>query len=124
MPGNFTTRPAQALTAVKLGLDHLEEVAPDDKGKLKKEISEIRKMLVRTSSEIRRLSYRLHPTLLSDLGLRPALDLYLKEVAAHSKLNIDFRMVGFDRRLDPDLETVLYRFSPGGPDQHLKPRAG
>ena len=100
----------QALTAVKLGLDHLEEVAPDN-GKLKKEISEIRKMLVRTSSEIRRLSYRLHPTLLSDLGLRPALDLYLKEVATHSKLNINFRMVGFDRRLDPDLETVLYRFS-------------
>jgi PAS domain S-box-containing protein len=101
----------QALTAVKLGLDHLEEVDPDDKVKMKKEISEIRKMLVRTSSEIRRLSYRLHPTLLIDLGLRPALDLYLKEVTTHSKLNIDFRMVGFDRRLDPDLETVLYRFS-------------
>jgi len=101
----------QALTAVKLGLDHLEEVAPDNKGELKKEISEIRKMLVRTSSEIRRLSYRLHPTLLSDLGLRPALDLYLKEVATHSKLNIDFRMVGFDRRLNADMETILYRFS-------------
>ena len=101
----------QALTAVKLGLDRLEEASPEENGKLKKEISEIRKMLVRTSAEIRRLSYRLHPTLLSDLGLRPALDLYLKEVAVHSKLNIDFRMVGFDSRLDPDLETVLYRFS-------------
>ena len=101
----------QALTAVKLGLDRLEESAPGKNGKLIKEIKEIRKILGRTSAEIRQLSYRLHPTLLSDLGLEPALNLYLKEVADHSKLNINFRMVGFDRRLTPDLETILYRFS-------------
>lgn len=101
----------QALTAVKLGLDRLEESAPEDNRKLKREINEIRKVLERTSSEIRQLSYRLHPTLLSDLGLEPALDLYLKEVSSHSKLEINFRMVGFDRRLNPEMETVLYRFS-------------
>ena len=101
----------QALTAVKLGLDRLEEAAPGKDGRLKKEIGEIRKILGRTSSEIRQLSYRLHPTLLRDLGLEPALNLYLNEVADHSKLTINFRMVGFDRRLTPDLETILYRFS-------------
>ncbi len=101
----------QALTAVKLGLDRLEQAAPGENGKLKKEISEIRKILGRTSSEIRQLSYRLHPTLLSDLGLGPALDLYLKEVAGHSNIRINFRMLGFDHRLDPETETILYRFS-------------
>jgi signal transduction histidine kinase len=101
----------QALTAVKLSLDRLEEAVPEKNGRLNKEIAEIRRILGRTSSEIRQLSYRLHPTLLSDLGLGPALDLYLKEVADHSKMNIRFRMVGFDRRLNPDMETILYRFS-------------
>jgi PAS domain S-box-containing protein len=101
----------QALTAVKLGLDRLEQAAPGENGKLKKEISEIRRILGRTSSEIRQLSYRLHPTLLSDLGLGPALDLYLKEVAGHSNIRINFRMLGFDRRLNPETETILYRFS-------------
>jgi PAS domain S-box-containing protein len=101
----------QALTAVKLGLDRLEEAAPKKEEDLKREIADIRKMLMRTSSEIRELSYRLHPTLLSDLGLAPALDLYLKEVTERSKLKIDFRMVGFDHRLPPEMETVLYRFS-------------
>ena len=57
------------------------------------------------------MSYRLHPTLLSDLGLEPALDLYLKEIRRHSDLEIEFQTIGFDRRLDPDIETVLYRFS-------------
>lgn len=101
----------QALTAVKLGLDRLEEALPAKDQTLKGQVEEIRQMLLRTSSEIRRLSYRLHPTLLSDLGLEPALDLYLKGVSPHSHLKIDFRMVGFDHRLDPNLETVLYRFS-------------
>ncbi|HSB04668.1 MAG TPA: sensor histidine kinase, partial [Thermodesulfobacteriota bacterium] len=71
---------------------------------------EIRKMIVQTSSEIRRLSYRLHPTLLSDLGLEPALNLYFKELRKRTNVGIDFHMVGFDRRLDPETETVLYRF--------------
>ncbi len=101
----------QSLTAVKLALDRLEEKCMAKKEGLNEEIGEIRRMISRTSSEIKRLSYRLHPTLLSDLGLEPALNLYFKEVANHSGLDIDFHMVGFDHRLDVDTETVFYRFS-------------
>ena len=101
----------QSLTAIKLGLDRLEENHSANDALLKEEIGEIRKMIKRTSSEIRRLSYHLHPTLLIDLGLEPALDLYFKEIENHSSLDIEFNMVGFDQRLVPDIETVLYRFS-------------
>ena len=101
----------QALVAIKLSLDRLEEHLNFGSEHLHEEVGEIRKMIVRTSSEIRRLSYHLHPTLLSDLGLEPALNLYFKEVKNHSGLDIDFHMVGFDRRLDGDMETVFYRFS-------------
>ena len=100
----------QSLTAVKLGLDRLEEKYAAAEI-LKNEIAEIRKMISRTASEIRRLSYHLHPTLLSDLGLEPALNLFFKDIEKHSDLEIEFRMIGFDQRLDPDLETVFYRFS-------------
>jgi len=67
----------QSLTAVKLGLDRLEEKYAAAEI-LKNEIAEIRKMISRTASEIRRLSYHLHPTLLSDLGLEPALNLFFQ----------------------------------------------
>jgi PAS domain S-box-containing protein len=100
----------QALTAVKLGLDRLEQKLSAEDDHLKQEVEEIRKMLTRTASEIRRISYRLHPTLLSDLGLEPALNLLFKDIAQRSGLDIGFRMVGFDHRLDADTETVLYRF--------------
>jgi PAS domain S-box-containing protein len=101
----------QALTAIKLGLDRLEEHIPTPNNYVEKEIGEIRKMILQASSEIRRLSYRLHPTLLSDLGLEPALNLYFKELKKRTSLGIDFHMVGFDHRLDAETETVLYRFS-------------
>jgi PAS domain S-box-containing protein len=100
----------QSLTAVKLGLDRLEEKHGTDTT-LRDEIGEIRQMTQRTAAEIRRMSYHLHPTLLSDLGLEPALNLYLSEIRKHSDLEIGFQTIGFDRRLDPDIETVLYRFS-------------
>jgi PAS domain S-box-containing protein len=101
----------QALTAINLGLERLEEKVSFEQDGLKDDINEIRKMVIRTSSEIRRLSYHLHPTLLSDLGLEPALKLYFKDVKNHSDLDIEFHIVGFDHRLDMDTETVLYRFS-------------
>jgi signal transduction histidine kinase len=101
----------QSLTAVKLALERLEQnVSSQEKG-FKEEIGEIIRMVQRTSSEIRHLSYHLHPTLLSDLGLEPALDLYFKEIKNHTNHNIEFSMVGFDHRLDVDMETVFYRFS-------------
>jgi signal transduction histidine kinase len=68
-------------------------------------------MIANTSSEIKRLSYNLHPTLLIDLGLEPALKLYFKDIENKSNLKIKFNMVGFDQRLDPETETILYRFS-------------
>jgi PAS domain S-box-containing protein len=101
----------QSLAAVKLGLDRLEQKVPAEKLALQNDLKDIRKMLMRTSSEIRRLSYKLHPTLLVDLGLEPALNLYFKEIQDHSNLNINFNMIGFEKRMDMDLETALYRFS-------------
>lgn len=101
----------QSLTAVKLGLDHLEQKIPKDNTGMRDILTDTRKMLLRTSSEIRRLAYHLHPTLLTDLGLEPALKLYFKDIETHSNLNIEFQMIGFNSRLEKDLETSLYRFS-------------
>jgi len=101
----------QSLTAVKLGLDRLEENHAEGDSHLREEIVELRRMVNRTASEIRTLSYHLHPTLLIDLGLEPALNRYFANIERHSGLEIDFTLVGFDRRFNMDIETVLYRFS-------------
>jgi PAS domain S-box-containing protein len=110
----------QSLTAVKLGLDHLEQKISKNDIAVRDILNDTRKMLLRTSSEIRRLAYHLHPTLLTDLGLEPALKLYFKDIEAHSCLNIEFQMIGFSGRLEKDLETALYRFSQEAMTNTLK----
>lgn len=90
------------------------------KTQLNGDIEEIRKTVARTSSEIRRLSYNLHPTLLQDLGLEPALNLYFKDRVNCSLLDIKFQMVGFERRLDTDIETVFYRLAQEALNNTLK----
>jgi PAS domain S-box-containing protein len=101
----------QALTGINLTLETVENVAAKEPDRLKTYIFEIKKQINRTYQEMRRLSHRLHPALLSDLGLEPALDAYLKNISAHSGLQIDFTMTGFGKRVNLDIESVLYRLA-------------
>ena len=101
----------QALTGINFTLETIEKGVWPESHVLREYISEIKKQINRTYEEMRRISYRLHPALLSDLGLEPALDAYLKNILKHSELRVDFKMVGFEERIDPEIESVLYRLS-------------
>lgn len=101
----------QALTGINFTLETIGKTSPAESDSIKGLIEEVRKQINHTYQGIRRLSYTLHPALLSDLGLEPALDSYMTSIARHSDLNIDFKMVGFNARLNPEIETMLYRLS-------------
>jgi signal transduction histidine kinase len=101
----------QALTGINFSLETIEKSLSKEDSQIKELIQEIKKQLNRTYQEMKRISYRLHPALLTDLGLEPALDAYLTHISKHCDLDIHFRMVGFEKRIDPDLETLLYRLS-------------
>lgn len=110
----------QALTGIRYSLESIENNLPDEEVRLKGLFANVKEQIVRTYQEIRRISYRLHPALLSDLGLGPALETYLKTISEKTKINIDFKMVGFDRRVDPEIENVLYRVSQEAVNNTLK----
>jgi PAS domain S-box-containing protein len=101
----------QALTGINFTLETICKNLPDESGSTKMLIYDVKKQVNQTYQDIRRLSYTLHPALLSDMGLEPALDSYVTAIAKHSEMNIDFKMVGFKDRLNPEIETVLYRLS-------------
>ncbi len=101
----------QALTGINYILETIEKELSSEHSHLNKHIIDIKKQINRTYHEIRRISYRLHPAILSDLGLEPALDAYLANISNHSDLQVDFKMVGFEDRVDPEIENVLYRIS-------------
>jgi PAS domain S-box-containing protein len=101
----------QALTGINFTLETIEKIAAKEPDRIHSYIIEIKKQINRTYEEMRRLSHRLHPALLTDLGLEPAIDAYLNHISKHSSLRIDFKMMGFKERVDLDIESVLYRLA-------------
>ncbi len=101
----------QALTGINFTLETIGKGLSADSDITKQLIDDVKKQINHTYQGIRRLSYTLHPALLSDLGLEPALDSYMTGIAKHTEMDIEFKMVGFNERLNPEIETVLYRLS-------------
>ncbi|MCP4669797.1 MAG: PAS domain S-box protein, partial [Desulfobacula sp.] len=100
-----------ALIGINFNLEAAEKIIPHDNLDMKNIMGNIKQQINHTYQEMRRISHLLHPALLTDLGLEPALDAYLNQIDKQSHLKIDFRMIGFTGRINPDIETVLYRFS-------------
>ena len=110
----------QALTGINLSLESVMRMIPEGSDGVREAIRETRKQVNRTYQDIRRMSHRLHPSMLTDLGLKPTLNDMFDYVCSHFGLQIEFNMVGFDSRLDPEVETALYRFSQEALNNTLK----
>jgi len=100
-----------SLIGINFNLETVEKLMPADDPVIKNIIKNIKRQINHTYLEMRRISHLLHPALLTDLGLEPALDAYLSQISKQCTLEIDFKMIGFTGRINPDIETVLYRFS-------------
>ena len=101
----------QALTGINFMLETIIKTLTPDQADLGGQVLEVKKQINQTYQEIRRISHRLHPAVLTDLGLEPALESYLSDISKYRQIDIDFKMAGFERRLDPETETILYRIA-------------
>jgi PAS domain S-box-containing protein len=101
----------QALTGINFMLETIIKTLTPDQADLGEQVLDVKKQINQTYQEIRRISHRLHPAVLTDLGLEPALESYLSDISKYRQMDIDFKMAGFEKRLDPDTETILYRIA-------------
>ena len=72
-------------------------------------ISEAMEMANRCNSEIRTISYLLHPPLLDELGLRSAISMYVEGFAKRSGIQVDLQIPESLGRLPVSVETTLFR---------------
>jgi signal transduction histidine kinase len=72
-------------------------------------IAEARKMAELCLSEIRTISYLLHPPLLDELGLRSAISSYVEGFAERSAIQVELQIPETLRRLPGPVETALFR---------------
>jgi signal transduction histidine kinase len=98
----------QTLTLLQLGLDGLGRILPPGKD-LQGQIAALKGLASGVGSEVNRLAWEIRPTALDDLGLETAIR-HLTEIwAERSDLPIGLHLRVNDRRLDPAVETTLYR---------------
>ena len=95
----------QELTALKIELDVRSESAQN-----KANLLHVRELAESSLNKVRNLSYLLHPPLLDESGLMPALHWYLEGLQSRGALavSIEFRPILFPR-LPLEIETALFR---------------
>lgn len=100
---------AQTLTALSLGLGGVEEAVGREPDVARAQLRQLRDLVEEMMKKVNKLTTRLRPTMLDDLGLVPALITYADELQRHVPFYIDIEIAGERRRLPSELETTLYR---------------
>ena len=101
---------AQTLTAFSLDLATLQQLL-GPRAKSLPIITHLQELGRRMSQDMQRMVHDLRPAHLDDLGLVPALKFMIDYDGSRLKLKVDFRIDGEIRRLDPLVETVIYRIT-------------
>jgi two-component system sensor histidine kinase UhpB len=73
------------------------------------QLSTMQRMTTQMIADLRRLTQALRPIYLEDLGLVAALDMLAREMGKAMAIPVEFRAVGLERRLSPQVELVFYR---------------
>lgn len=99
---------AQLLAAVLMNLGALENLQQNDT-KAARLVQESFDLVERCTQEARILSYRLHPPLLDQMGLEPALRSYIQGFASRSGIEVALDLACGGPRLPEEVELALFR---------------
>jgi signal transduction histidine kinase len=98
----------QALASLMVALKILENA--ENYNEAKKGLATLKTAINKEIDAIHGLALELRPSVLDDLGLIPALDLYLNDFKARHAMEISFVTIGFEEhRPEPCIETCIYR---------------
>lgn len=81
----------------------------DDPEEARAQLTDVRHMVTETIQSVRHFSRELRPLALEDLGLVPALQLLVNDLARADSLEAELEVDGQPQGLAPDLEVAIYR---------------
>lgn len=105
----FHDSAGQTLTVLGLSLAQLVQKAEMISPELAKEGREIEEVVQQLHREIRTTSYLLHPPLLDEAGVKPALSWYVQGVAERSGIAIHLNISEDFGRLPAEVELAIFR---------------
>lgn len=97
----------QLLSAMKFNLEGIHTVKSDVE---RDKLNTSKDLLKNVIKEVRRISFNLTPSALSDYGIVPVLNKFCKEISKLSDVQVNFEnQTGFISRLEGKIENNLYR---------------
>lgn len=96
----------QSLNVINLLLQRSIRSAADNETSL---LSEAQSQVTELISRVSNLSLDLRPSMLDDLGLLDALVWYIGRYTASTNVHVDFKHLGLDREMGPQITTTVYR---------------
>lgn len=99
----------QVLTAIKLTLGMIKKDRPGLDGSIQQELGDAIQLTEKAMDDVRKMSVRLRPAMLDNLGLKECLQQEVESIKQLSGLEIEFTWEDLDHRLTPQKEIVLYR---------------
>jgi signal transduction histidine kinase len=98
-----------AINAHILFLENELDSCHDCDDKAKETLAIIKDKLKELTHNVRKMSYAIHPAVLEDLGLSPALRSYIDKFIESESLHVELVTTGFDGKLIGDEALTLYR---------------
>lgn len=96
----------QTLTSLRFLIEECAGIAAEP---VSARLGEARALLAEALNQIRNLSFELRPALLDHLGLSAAIRSFAERFTASTRILIDFKHGGLERRLPPEVETAAFR---------------
>lgn len=100
----------QTLSAININLVSIEkEILPTISQRIKERFKETKELLETVLNQIQEISLKLRPLILDNLGLVPTLRWYISKYIERNNINVDFKVLEFNKRLNPEFELTIYR---------------
>jgi PAS domain S-box-containing protein len=99
----------QGLAALRMHLDALRAATPQMNPKAQEAMQAAEQTCEACTADIRTISYLLHPPLLDEVGLLPALEWYVSGFSERSGVHVTKEVKAPERPLSRDLNTTLFR---------------
>jgi two-component system CheB/CheR fusion protein len=99
----------QEFALLELDVDLLERHLPASPDETRQRLAGLRNKIAGLSDNLRGLAYRLHPSVLDDLGLTVALQSYCKDFSEREGIPVQFSAVGVPAALPEHVPACFYR---------------
>ena len=101
----------QELVAVNAEILFLENEIESCENEPRETLARIKEQLKKLTRNVREMSYSIHPAVLEDLGLRPALRSYIGKFIESDDLHVELVTTGFDGKLTGSESLAMYRIA-------------